>query len=262
MVRKPRAGRVPPQNKTTSRHGQGKGGNSPPPLFGVSIPSSGHTSPQFFPHGTLNARRSEFRLPLSGRARASSPLQPRHGGGVVRPICSELRPPRQARLPPIEFQTSTWGGSSPSHGSEFRPLVGPDLTPEPMGDLGCVFSAGGEGQGGLCFTACLPHYLYSGSSCVLYTEHVARRRLPVSKALADKSVKAVREGELTIIPEFHQNTWFQWLENIQELSATAAATAAAPPPPPSPPTLPPPPPLRILEGSWGCLGSVSSKRFL
>mmetsp|Transcript_117662 Transcript_117662/g.374914 ORF Transcript_117662/g.374914 Transcript_117662/m.374914 type:complete len:1058 (-) Transcript_117662:344-3517(-) len=36
------------------------------------------------------------------------------------------------------------------------------------------------------------------------------------KDLADKSVKALREGELKIIPEFHHNTWYRWLENIQE----------------------------------------------
>eukprot|EP00429_Kryptoperidinium_foliaceum_P070294 CAMPEP_0176054370 /NCGR_PEP_ID=MMETSP0120_2-20121206/27051_1 /TAXON_ID=160619 /ORGANISM="Kryptoperidinium foliaceum, Strain CCMP 1326" /LENGTH=1087 /DNA_ID=CAMNT_0017387835 /DNA_START=55 /DNA_END=3315 /DNA_ORIENTATION=- len=36
------------------------------------------------------------------------------------------------------------------------------------------------------------------------------------KELAEKSVKAVKEGDLAIIPEFHQNTWFHWLENIQE----------------------------------------------
>jgi len=36
------------------------------------------------------------------------------------------------------------------------------------------------------------------------------------KDLADKSVKAVREGTLTIVPEFHHDTWYRWLENIQE----------------------------------------------
>jgi len=36
------------------------------------------------------------------------------------------------------------------------------------------------------------------------------------KDLADKSVKALREGELKILPEFHHQTWYHWLENIQE----------------------------------------------
>jgi len=36
------------------------------------------------------------------------------------------------------------------------------------------------------------------------------------KDLADKSVKALREGELTILPEFHHQTWYHWLENIQD----------------------------------------------
>eukprot|EP00928_Gymnodinium_smaydae_P082285 TRINITY_DN6565_c0_g2_i1.p1 TRINITY_DN6565_c0_g2~~TRINITY_DN6565_c0_g2_i1.p1 ORF type:complete len:1062 (+),score=285.13 TRINITY_DN6565_c0_g2_i1:63-3248(+) len=36
------------------------------------------------------------------------------------------------------------------------------------------------------------------------------------KDLAERSVKAVREGELKILPEFHHQTWYHWLENIQE----------------------------------------------
>mmetsp|Transcript_8007 Transcript_8007/g.18632 ORF Transcript_8007/g.18632 Transcript_8007/m.18632 type:complete len:1048 (+) Transcript_8007:159-3302(+) len=36
------------------------------------------------------------------------------------------------------------------------------------------------------------------------------------KDLADRSVKALREGELKILPEFHHQTWYHWLENIQE----------------------------------------------
>jgi valyl-tRNA synthetase len=36
------------------------------------------------------------------------------------------------------------------------------------------------------------------------------------KDLAARSVKAVREGELKIIPEFHHQTWYHWLENIQD----------------------------------------------
>ena len=36
------------------------------------------------------------------------------------------------------------------------------------------------------------------------------------KDLADRSVKAVRNGDLKILPEFHHQTWYHWLENIQE----------------------------------------------
>jgi len=36
------------------------------------------------------------------------------------------------------------------------------------------------------------------------------------KDLADKSVSALREGELKIVPEFHHQTWYHWLENIQD----------------------------------------------
>jgi len=34
--------------------------------------------------------------------------------------------------------------------------------------------------------------------------------------LAAKSVAAVKDGDLKIIPEFHHQTWFHWLENIQD----------------------------------------------
>lgn len=36
------------------------------------------------------------------------------------------------------------------------------------------------------------------------------------KELASKSVDAVRNGSLKMVPEFHHHTWYQWLENIQE----------------------------------------------
>lgn len=36
------------------------------------------------------------------------------------------------------------------------------------------------------------------------------------KDLAERSVKAVREGEMKIVPEFHHQTWYHWLENIQD----------------------------------------------
>jgi len=36
------------------------------------------------------------------------------------------------------------------------------------------------------------------------------------KDLANRSVEAVRQGELKIVPEFHHQTWYHWLENIQE----------------------------------------------
>ena len=29
-------------------------------------------------------------------------------------------------------------------------------------------------------------------------------------------VKAVRNGDLKILPEFHHQTWYNWLENIQD----------------------------------------------
>ena len=36
------------------------------------------------------------------------------------------------------------------------------------------------------------------------------------KDLAARSVKAVREGELKLVPEFYNDEWFRWLENIQD----------------------------------------------
>ena len=36
------------------------------------------------------------------------------------------------------------------------------------------------------------------------------------KDMARRSVEAVRSKELLIIPEFHERTWFDWLENIQD----------------------------------------------
>jgi valyl-tRNA synthetase len=36
------------------------------------------------------------------------------------------------------------------------------------------------------------------------------------KDLAAKSVEAVRTGEMKILPEFHHQTWYNWLENIQD----------------------------------------------
>nr|KAG5705773.1 hypothetical protein BaRGS_027432 [Batillaria attramentaria] len=36
------------------------------------------------------------------------------------------------------------------------------------------------------------------------------------KQMADESVKAVREGDLKIIPEMHIKTWYQWLENSRD----------------------------------------------
>ena len=34
--------------------------------------------------------------------------------------------------------------------------------------------------------------------------------------LAERACQAVRNGELTILPDFFQDNWFQWLENIQD----------------------------------------------
>ena len=36
------------------------------------------------------------------------------------------------------------------------------------------------------------------------------------KDMAKRSVDVVRSKELKIVPEFHERTWFQWLENIQD----------------------------------------------
>ena len=36
------------------------------------------------------------------------------------------------------------------------------------------------------------------------------------KDMAKRSVDAVRNKDLKIIPEFHERTWYQWLENIQD----------------------------------------------
>ncbi|PFH31202.1 valyl-tRNA synthetase [Besnoitia besnoiti] len=36
------------------------------------------------------------------------------------------------------------------------------------------------------------------------------------KDMADRAVKAVREGHLRIVPAMHQDSWFHWLENIKD----------------------------------------------
>ena len=36
------------------------------------------------------------------------------------------------------------------------------------------------------------------------------------KELADRSIQVLRDGELQILPECHHQTWYHWLENIQE----------------------------------------------
>ena len=33
--------------------------------------------------------------------------------------------------------------------------------------------------------------------------------------MAANAVAAVRNGELKILPEFHEATWYRWLENIR-----------------------------------------------
>jgi valyl-tRNA synthetase len=35
------------------------------------------------------------------------------------------------------------------------------------------------------------------------------------KSMAEKSVEKVRSGELKIVPDFHEQTWFRWLDNIR-----------------------------------------------
>lgn len=34
-------------------------------------------------------------------------------------------------------------------------------------------------------------------------------------SMAERAVKAVRGGDLKIVPEFHEQTWYRWLENIK-----------------------------------------------
>jgi valyl-tRNA synthetase len=36
------------------------------------------------------------------------------------------------------------------------------------------------------------------------------------KSMAEKAVKAVKDGELEIIPPHHKETWYRWLENIRD----------------------------------------------
>jgi valyl-tRNA synthetase len=36
------------------------------------------------------------------------------------------------------------------------------------------------------------------------------------KDMAARSVAAVRNKELVLTPDFHEKTWFSWLENIQD----------------------------------------------
>ena len=36
------------------------------------------------------------------------------------------------------------------------------------------------------------------------------------KVMAERSINAVRSGELQIVPSFHTDTWYYWLENIRD----------------------------------------------
>ena len=36
------------------------------------------------------------------------------------------------------------------------------------------------------------------------------------KEMAKRSTDAVRDGSLELIPNFHNDTWFHWLDNIQD----------------------------------------------
>jgi valyl-tRNA synthetase len=36
------------------------------------------------------------------------------------------------------------------------------------------------------------------------------------KSMAEQSVEKVRSGELKIVPDFHEQTWYRWLENIRD----------------------------------------------
>ena len=33
--------------------------------------------------------------------------------------------------------------------------------------------------------------------------------------MAERSIAAVRNGDLKIVPEMHEATWYRWLENIR-----------------------------------------------
>jgi valyl-tRNA synthetase len=35
------------------------------------------------------------------------------------------------------------------------------------------------------------------------------------QSMAERSIAAVRNGDLKIVPEFHEQTWYRWLENIR-----------------------------------------------
>lgn len=35
------------------------------------------------------------------------------------------------------------------------------------------------------------------------------------KSMAERSIQAVRNGDLKILPEMHESTWYRWLENIR-----------------------------------------------
>lgn len=34
--------------------------------------------------------------------------------------------------------------------------------------------------------------------------------------MAERAAQAVRDGELQLLPDFHNGTWFHWLENIRD----------------------------------------------
>ena len=36
------------------------------------------------------------------------------------------------------------------------------------------------------------------------------------QSMAKRSVNAVKDGDLSILPEFHKKTWYRWLDNIQD----------------------------------------------
>lgn len=45
-------------------------------------------------------------------------------------------------------------------------------------------------------------------------DHLLHRYVNCS-SMAARSVDAVRNGDLKIVPEFHEATWYRWLENIR-----------------------------------------------
>lgn len=46
--------------------------------------------------------------------------------------------------------------------------------------------------------------------------HIHTHRYVNCQSMAEKSIQAVRQGELKIVPDTHEATWYRWLENIRD----------------------------------------------